>query len=108
MLLYNPIMKKAVEDASVAVQEGVSMASPLAESGHFPSMVTHMITLGERSGELEEMLTIVSENYEDQVDSKVNGLTTTLEPIMIVVMGITVLFIVLSVIMPMMQLNQAR
>ncbi len=107
-LIANVHMKKAVEDASVAVQEGVSMASPLAESGHFPSMVTHMITLGERSGELEEMLTIVSENYEDQVDSKVNGLTTTLEPIMIVVMGITVLFIVLSVIMPMMQLNQAR
>jgi general secretion pathway protein F len=67
-----------------------------------------MITLGERSGELEEMLGIVSENYEDQVDSKVNGLTTTLEPIMIIVMGITVLFIVLSVILPMMQLNQAR
>lgn len=107
-LIANVHMKEAVERASEAVQEGVSMASPLADSGHFPSMVTHMITLGERSGELEEMLTIVSENYEDQVDSKVNGLTTTLEPIMIIVMGITVLFIVLSVILPMMQLNQAR
>ena len=107
-LIANVHMKEAVERASEAVQEGISMATPLAESGHFPSMVTHMITLGERSGELEEMLGIVSENYEDQVDSKVNGLTTTLEPIMIIVMGITVLFIVLSVILPMMQLNQAR
>ncbi|MFT6632201.1 MAG: general secretion pathway protein F [Bacteriovoracaceae bacterium] len=107
-LIANVHMKAAVEKASEAVQEGISMATPLADSGHFPSMVTHMITLGERSGELEEMLGIVSENYEDQVDSKVNGLTTTLEPIMIIVMGITVLFIVLSVILPMMQLNQAR
>jgi general secretion pathway protein F len=107
-LIANVHMKEAVGKASEAVQEGISMAQPLADSGHFPSMVTHMITLGERSGELEEMLSIVSENYEDQVDSKVNGLTTTLEPIMIIVMGITVLFIVLSVILPMMQLNQAR
>lgn len=107
-LVANVHMKDAIEKASESVQEGASMSIPLKESGHFPSMVTHMITLGERSGELEEMLTIVSENYEDQVDSKVNGLTTTLEPVMIIVMGITVLFIVLSVIMPMMQLNQAR
>ena len=107
-LIANIHMKNAVEQASIAIQEGGSMAGPLADSGHFPSMVTHMITLGEKSGELEEMLSIVSENYEDQVDSKVNGLTTTLEPLMIVVMGITVLFIVLSVILPMMQLNQAR
>ena len=71
-------------------------------------MVTHMITLGERSGEVEEMLTIVSDNYENQVDSKINGLTSLLEPFMIVGMGITVFFIVLSVILPMMKLNQAR
>ncbi|MAX67531.1 MAG: type II secretion system inner membrane protein GspF [Bacteriovoracaceae bacterium] len=107
-LIANVHMQEAVENAKEAVQEGASMATPLSESGHFPSMVTHMITLGERSGELEEMLAIVSENYEEQVDSKINGLTTTLEPIMIIGMGITVLFIVLSVIMPMMQLNQAR
>jgi general secretion pathway protein F len=107
-LVGNVHMQAAIEQASISVQEGGSIAQPLKESGHFPSMVTHMITLGERSGEVEDMLKIVSENYEDQVDSKVNGLTTTLEPIMIVVMGITVLFIVLSVILPMMQLNQAR
>jgi general secretion pathway protein F len=65
-----------------------------------------MITLGERSGELENMLGIIAENYEDQVDAKIGGLTSTLEPIMIVGLGIAVCFIVFSVIMPMMKLNQ--
>ena len=107
-LIPNVHLKYAVDHASEAVKEGRSMALPLKESGHFPSMVTHMITLGEKSGEVEEMLTIVAENYEDQVDSKISGLTSLLEPFMIIGMGITVLFIVLSVILPMMQLNSAR
>jgi len=107
-LVPNVHMKAAIENAKEAVQEGASMAIPLRDSQHFPTMVTHMISLGEKSGELEEMLGIISENYEDQVDSKINGLTSLLEPIMIVGMGITVFFIVISVILPMMQLNQAR
>jgi general secretion pathway protein F len=107
-LVPNVHMKDAIQKASEAVQEGISMSIPLKESGQFPTMVTHMITLGERSGELQEMLGIVSENYEDQVDSKINGLTSLLEPIMIVALGLTVFFIVFAVIMPMMQLNQAR
>ncbi len=107
-LIPNVHMKGAVENAKEAVQEGASMAIPLKESGEFPSMVTHMITLGERSGELEDMLTIVSENYEDQVDAKIGGLTSLLEPIMIVFLGALVFFIVISVIMPMMKLNSVR
>lgn len=107
-LVVNVHIKKAIDDASNTVKEGGSMAATLKNSGYFPSMVTHMIHLGEASGEVEDMLTIVSENYEDQVDTKISGLTTTLEPIMIVIMGITVFFIVLSVILPMMKLNQSR
>lgn len=107
-LIANVWMKDAVEKSMVAIQEGTSMAIPLKNSGVFPSMVTHMITLGENSGELEDMLGIVAENYEDQVDTKVSGLTTLLEPVMIVFLGATVFFIVISVIMPMMQLNSVR
>lgn len=107
-LIPNVHMKDAVSKAKIAVQEGVSMAIPLKDSGQFPSMVTHMISLGEKSGELEDMLGIVSENYEDQVDSKIAGLTSLLEPIMIVFLGATVFFIVISVILPMMQLNSVR
>lgn len=105
-LIPNVWIKDAVENSKEAVSEGKNMAIPLKESGQFPSMVTHMITLGEKSGELENMLGIISENYEDQVDTKIGGLTSVLEPIMIVGLGIAVCFIVFSVIMPMMKLNQ--
>lgn len=81
------------------------MATPLKASGYYPTMVTHMITLGEKSGELEPMLKIVSDNYEDQVNNKLSGLTSVLEPIMMVGMGLAVGFIVFSVVIPMMELN---
>jgi len=105
-LIGNVHMQKAVEEARISVSEGSSMIGPLIKSGYFPSMVTHMIKLGEKSGELETMLQIVADNYEDQVDVKLSGLTSTLEPIMMIVMGGAVGFIIFSVVAPMMELNQ--
>ncbi|MEX1099591.1 MAG: type II secretion system F family protein, partial [Bacteriovoracaceae bacterium] len=107
-LIPNMLIKDAIDNAKDSVSEGASLAGPLKESGHFPNMVTHMIALGEKSGELEDMLKIVAENYEDQVDNEIDGLTSLLEPIMIVFLGATVFFVVISVIMPMMKLNQVR
>ncbi|OUR97009.1 type II secretion system protein GspF [Halobacteriovorax marinus] len=104
-LISNVHMQKAVDAARINVSEGASLAAPLVRSGLFPTMVTHMMTLGEKSGELEEMLKIIAENYEDQVDSKLNGLTSILEPIMLVGMGMAVAFIIFSVVVPMMELN---
>lgn len=104
-LVANVHMARAVDEARVQIKEGGSMAVPLKNSGLYPTMVTHMITLGEKSGELEPMLQIVSENYEDQVNNKLNGLTSVLEPIMMVVMGLAVGFVVFSVVIPMMELN---
>ena len=69
-LISNVHMKKAVENAEVSIREGASLESPLRSSLLFPSMVTHMIGLGEKTGELEPMLEIIAENYQDQVDSK--------------------------------------
>jgi len=107
-LVSNVHMQKAVAEARMAVAEGASMTGPLAKSNLFPTMVTHMIKLGESSGELEPMLEIISENYADQVDAKLNGLTSILQPIMLVAMGLAVTFIVFSVIMPLMELNSFR
>lgn len=107
-LIANVHMQKAVEEARTYVQEGASMTVPLIKSQLFPSMVTHMIKLGERSGEIEPMLMIVSENYEDQVNNKLNGLTSTLEPIMMIAMGLGVGFVVFSVVIPMMELNSLQ
>ncbi len=104
-LVANVHMAAAVEQARVQIKEGGSMSAPLKECGLYPSMVTHMITLGEKSGELEPMLQIVSENYEDRVNNDLNGLTSTLEPIMMVLMGGAVAFVVFSVVVPMMDLN---
>jgi len=107
-LISNVHMQSAVEEARMQIQEGASMVGPLVRSKLFPSMVTHMIRLGEKSGEMEEMLEIVAENYEDQVDAKLSGLTSILEPIMMVGMGLAVAFIVFSVVVPMMELNSIR
>ncbi len=107
-LVSNVHIRSTIALAKDSVQEGGTIAKPLKESGLFPSMVTHMIALGERSGEIEPMLKIVAENYEDQVNSKLNGLTSTLEPIMMVAMGGAVAFIVFSVVVPMMELSSMK
>ncbi len=107
-LIPNVHMKDAVEKARISVSEGASLTGPLMQSGHFPTLVTHMIRLGERTGELEPMLKIISENYEDQVQSKINGLTSVLEPLMMIFLGAAVGFIVFAVVIPMMNLNSLR
>ena len=107
-LIPNVHMKEAVEKARQSVSEGASLAQPLIQSGYFPALVTHMIKLGERSGELEPMLKIISENYEDQVQSRISGLTSVLEPIMMICLGIAIGFIVFAVVIPMMNMNSLR
>ncbi|MBF0312257.1 MAG: type II secretion system F family protein [Oligoflexia bacterium] len=104
-LVTNVHMRKAIVEATVSVGEGASMATPLVNSGYFPPMVTHMIKLGEKSGELKSMLEIVAKSYDDQVSNKLDGLTSILEPIMMILLGGAVAFIVLSVVVPMMNLN---
>lgn len=107
-LIPNVHMKEAVEKARISVSEGASLAQPLIQSGYFPALVTHMIKLGERSGELEPMLKIISENYEDQVQSRISGLTSILEPIMMICLGTAIGFIVFAVVIPMMNMNSLR
>lgn len=107
-LVSNVHMKRAVDEARTSISEGGSITGPLIRSELFPPMVTHMIKLGEKSGELEPMLHIVSENYEDQVNSKLSGLTSVLEPIMMVMMGLVVAFIIFSVVVPLIDLNTIR
>jgi general secretion pathway protein F len=107
-LVSNVHMKRAVDEARTSISEGASITGPLVKSELFPPMVTHMIKLGEKSGELEPMLKIVSENYEDQVNTKLSGLTSVLEPIMMVGMGIVVAFILFSVVVPLMELNTIK
>jgi len=106
-VVANKVLAEVIESARVAIREGESIAAPLKRSKQFPPMVTHMIAIGEKSGELEGMLVNVSESYESQVESRVGALTSILEPIIIVGMGIMVAFLVMSILLPMLKLNQA-
>jgi general secretion pathway protein F len=106
-ILDNAILEAVVDKAREEVSEGQSLAAPLKQSGHFPPLVTQMIAMGEKSGQLEEMLLNSADAYEVQVDSKVQMLTSVLEPIMILVMGGFVAALVVSILMPMLRMNQA-
>ena len=101
----NVRLAEVIEQARQAIQEGESIAAPLKRSGEFPPLVHHMVAIGERSGSLEEMLGNVADAYEDQVDTTVGALTSLMEPLMIVLMGLVVTFIVFSVLMPILQIN---
>ena len=104
-IVGNVRLASVVDDAREAIKEGESIAAPLKRSGEFPPLVYHMISIGERSGELEEMLTNVANAYEAQVETKIGALTSLLEPFMIVAMGVVVAFIVFSILMPILQIN---
>lgn len=104
-VVQNTTLLQAIEVARDCVKEGESIAAPLKRSGHFPPIVTHMIAIGEKSGSLEEMLSNISRSYDVQIDSRLRAMTSVLEPLLIVVMGVVVAFIVFSVLMPMMQIS---
>ena len=96
----NAVIERAVENTKVSIQSGESLTRPLAEAGVFPPMVTRMIDVGERTGALESMMTKVAEFYEDQVDAAVSALTSMIEPLLIVFLGLVIGFIVISMFMP--------
>lgn len=107
-LMPNVWLQDAVEKSRTMVSEGGSMTPPLIESGYFPTMVTHMIKLGEQSGELESMLGIIADNYKDEVEQKMSGLTSLLEPVMIIFMAIIVGVVVMAVLIPMMEMMNIK
>ncbi len=106
-IVGNTVLEKVIEEARDHVREGESLAVPLRRSGEFDPLVGHMIAIGEQSGHLEEMLQHVAKSYETQVDARVNQLTSILEPLILVVMAVVVGFIIISIMMPILQINNA-
>jgi type IV pilus assembly protein PilC len=102
----NRLLEKVITSSGKAVREGRKLSEPLLESKVFPPMVIRMIAVGETSGELEKMLTKISEFYDDQVDVAVAGLTSLIEPLVIAFLGIVIGGIVISMFMPMFQMAQ--
>jgi general secretion pathway protein F len=105
-VLVNTELMRVVETAREAIREGESIAKPLAASKRFPPIVTHMIAVGERSGELEAMLENVADAYDDQVDAQVQTMTSLLEPLMILIMGGITGSIAAAILLPLMQMNE--
>lgn len=105
-VVNNQLLAQAIEETKVEVREGGDIASPLKRSGFFPAIVTHMIATGEASGNLEEMLAKVADAYEAEVETKVTALTSILEPVIILAMGLVVGFIVISILLPIFEMNQ--
>jgi general secretion pathway protein F len=104
-VLDNAALAKVIEDAAAQVREGESIAQPLKRSGQFPPIVTHMIAVGEKSGQLEAMLENVAKAYDAQVEVRVAAMTSLLEPLIIIFMGGGVGFIAFSILMPLIQMN---
>ncbi|MHB1469440.1 MAG: type II secretion system F family protein [Solirubrobacteraceae bacterium] len=96
----NVVIEDAMADVIASVKRGGTLAAPLGKISIFPAMVTHMVSIGEETGALDTMLDKIAEFYEERVASSVKALTSLLEPVMIIVIGAIVGFIVISMYMP--------
>ncbi|MBI2922584.1 MAG: type II secretion system F family protein [Planctomycetes bacterium] len=103
----NRIVEDAINSARESVRKGETLGEPLAKSGVFPLMVTRMISIGEKSGALQQLLEKISEFYDQQVEATVAALTSLIEPLLIAVMGVLVGGIVLAIFLPILKIQEA-
>jgi general secretion pathway protein F len=104
-VIGNTILAEVVKKAAHNISEGQSISLPLKASGEFPPLVTHMIAIGEKTGELEKMLTIVADAYEDEVEATITAVTSLLGPVMIMSIGGIVFIVALGLLTPMMNIS---
>ncbi|MEQ1569379.1 MAG: type II secretion system F family protein [Myxococcota bacterium] len=104
-VIGNTVIAETVAKAANNIREGQSIAVPLKASGEFPPLVTHMIAIGEKTGELERMLTTVADNYEEQVEGTITAMTSLLAPGMIMLIGGIVFVVALGLLTPMMNIS---
>jgi type IV pilus assembly protein PilC len=97
----NWVVEEALANVRVRVHEGVPIAQPLLENEVFPPMVSQMVKIGEETGELEKMLSKIADFYEDEVDASVQSLTSIIEPLMMIAVGLMVGVIIISMYLPM-------
>ncbi|MGE4546330.1 MAG: type II secretion system F family protein [Desulfurella sp.] len=103
----NLIIENALNKVKESVKEGSNLSEPISKAGIFPDMVSQMISVGEETGKLEDMLVKVSQYYEEEVDNSVKNLTTMLEPIIIVFLGVIVGTLVIAMYLPIFKMGQA-
>jgi general secretion pathway protein F len=106
-VIGNTVLAAAVQRARENVREGESIADPLRRSGLFPPVVVQMVSVGEKSGELEKMLLKVSDSFDRTVEARMTALMSLVEPVIILVMGVIVGFIVIAIMLPILQMSSA-
>ena len=102
----NKVIEISLDQVRSSIREGENIAGPLGKAGVFPPMVSRMIAVGEETGELEKMLTKISDFYEEQVEAAISALTSILEPMIITFLGIVVGGIVLSMYLPIFKITE--
>ena len=105
-VLGNAVLDRAVEEVRDEVREGRSFRDSLRATGRFPSVMCQMVGVGEESGSLSDMLLKVADAFESQVEAAVATLTSLLEPLMILAMGLAVGFVVLAILLPIFEMSQ--
>jgi type IV pilus assembly protein PilC len=101
-VIYESILKEAYSE----VERGVPLSVPLSKSSFFPTMVGQMVGVGEKTGKLDQIMNNLSSYYEEESERKIKGLSTLIEPMLIVIIGIAVAIMVFAVIMPIYGLAQ--
>ena len=99
-VLENSVIEDTMDDIKADVRRGRDLSVPMKECGYFPSMLISMIELGQRSGELENMMLKIADTYDEDVELSVDAVVSLLEPFMIIVMGVFVGFLVLAILLP--------
>lgn len=105
-ILNNVLLAEVIDDAINELEKGQSLSNILRKSRWFPPMLVQMIAVGEQSGALEKLLEKVADNYEKEVESKIVAMTSMIEPVMILAMGLVVSFIIVSILLPILEMNQ--
>jgi len=105
-VVQNRVVEVSLDESISQIMDGASVALPLKKSGIFPPILVHMISVGEKSGRLEDMLLKAADAFEEDVETAVTGLSSILEPLMILIMGVSVGFVVMSILFPMLEMSQ--
>ena len=101
------MLAKTLDEVRVHITEGTDIATPLKRSGVFPPVVGYMISIGEQSGQLEEILDRVAEAYDDEIDISAQKITSMIEPVLIIALAMAVGFIVIAILLPILDISTA-
>lgn len=107
-VISNQVYSEALVDAAAQVERGMPLSAPLAKNSYFPILVAQMVAVGEQTGHLENVMDNLGNYYEEETDQKIKGLASLIEPLIMVVLGVGVAFIVISVLTPIYKIAQAQ